>query len=43
MAAPSFYDKPFSETEPLLSEVAQVQADLEAATERWVELEEMTG
>jgi ATP-binding cassette subfamily F protein uup len=43
MAAPSFYDKPFSETEPLLSEVAQVQADLEAATERWIELEEMTG
>ena len=43
MAGPSFYDKPFSETEPLLSEVAQVQADLEAATERWIELEEMTG
>ena len=43
MADPSFYDKPFSETEPLLSEVAQVQADLEAATERWIELEEMTG
>jgi ATP-binding cassette subfamily F protein uup len=43
MADPSFYDKPFSESEPLLSEVAQVQADLEAATERWIELEEMTG
>lgn len=43
MAGPSFYDKPFSETEPLLKEVAEVQADLDAATERWIELEEMTG
>jgi len=41
MADPSFYDKPFGETEPLLKEVAQVQADLDTATERWIELEEM--
>lgn len=43
MADPSFYDKPFSETEPLLKEVAEVQAGLDTATERWVELEEMAG
>ena len=43
MADPSFYDKPFAETEPLLKEVAEVQASLDAATERWMELEEMTG
>jgi len=43
MADPSFYDKPFAETEPLLKEVADVQASLDAATERWMELEEMTG
>jgi len=43
MADPSFYDKPFSETEPLLKEVAEVQAELDTATERWIELEEMTG
>ena len=43
MADPSFYDKSFGETEPLLKEVGQVQADLDTATERWIELEEMIG
>jgi ATP-binding cassette subfamily F protein uup len=43
MADPSFYDKPFSETEPLLKEVAETQATLDTATERWMELEEMAG
>jgi ATP-binding cassette subfamily F protein uup len=43
MADPSFYDKPFSETQPLLKEVAETQATLDTATERWMELEEMAG
>ena len=43
MADPSFYDNPFSETEPLLKEVAETQATLDTATERWMELEEMAG
>ena len=39
IADPAFYDRPFSETEPVLTGLKAKQAELDAATERWVELE----
>jgi ATP-binding cassette subfamily F protein uup len=41
IAEPSFYQKPFADTKPVLNDVAQLQASLDAATERWCELEEL--
>ena len=40
-AAPEFFQKPFAETEPVLKELVDTQAQLDNATERWIELEEM--
>ena len=37
---PAFYDKPFEETQPILESLTQHQQSLEAATERWIELDE---
>ncbi|MFB1001958.1 MAG: ATP-binding cassette domain-containing protein, partial [Pseudomonadales bacterium] len=37
---PAFYDKPFSETQPILESLTAHQQSLEAATDRWVELDE---
>ena len=42
-AAPEFFQRPFAETEPVLKELADTQALLNSATERWIELEEMAG
>ena len=42
-AAPEFFQQPFAETEPVLKELADTQAQLDNATERWIELEEMAG
>ena len=37
---PAFYVKPFSETQPILESLTAHQQSLEAATERWIELDE---
>ena len=37
---PAFYDKPFAETQPILESLTAHQQSLEAATDRWVELDE---
>jgi len=37
---PAFYDKPFAETQPILESLTVQQQSLEAATERWIELDE---
>ena len=37
---PAFYDKPFEETQPILESLTQHQQSLEAATERWIALDE---
>ena len=42
-ATPEFFQRPFAETEPVLKELADTQSQLDNATERWIELEEMTG
>ena len=42
IAEPRFYDRPFTATEPVLSSLANLQQQLEDATERWVTLEEMS-
>ena len=39
---PTFYDKPFAETQPILESLTAHQQSLEAATERWIELDEQT-
>ena len=39
---PAFYDKPFAETQPILESLTAHQQSLEAATERWIELDEQT-
>ncbi len=39
-ADPAFYDRPHPEVEAALHDLAHTQADLEAATERWLELED---
>lgn len=40
---PDFYNQPFTETQPILDSLAEKQHALDAASERWVELEEMKG
>ena len=35
-----FYDRPFDETRPILDAMLAKQAELDAAIDRWVELEE---
>ena len=40
-SAADFYNQDFSETEPVLKALAETQQALDAATERWIELEEM--
>ena len=42
-SAADFYNQDFSETEPVLKALAETQQALDAATERWVELEELQG
>ena len=37
---PAFYDKPFTETQPILESLTAHQQSLEAATERWIALDE---
>ena len=37
---PAFYDKPFTETQPILESLTTHQQSLEAATERWIALDE---
>jgi ABC transport system ATP-binding/permease protein len=39
--APEFYAQPFDAVEPVLNELASTREELEAALERWMELEEM--
>ena len=41
MARPEFYDKPFHQTQKVMDAMAKAQKALDAATERWIELEEM--
>lgn len=41
IAEPSFYEKPFEETQPVMDELASIHKKLDEATERWMELEEM--
>lgn len=38
---PAFYDQPFEKTQPVLDELGEIQTQLDKATERWFELEEM--
>ena len=40
IAPPEFYDRPFDETRPILDAMLAKQAELDAAIDRWVELEE---
>lgn len=40
-AQADFYNKPIEETQPVLTQLAETEAELEAAVERWGELEEM--
>jgi ATP-binding cassette subfamily F protein uup len=40
IAAPGFYAQPFEQTQPVLLALAVTTAELDAATERWLELEE---
>ena len=40
-ADPDFYNKPFTETQPILDELAKKQQALDIAAERWIVLEEM--
>ncbi|MBG57432.1 MAG: ABC transporter ATP-binding protein [Porticoccus sp.] len=42
-ADPDFFNRPFTETQPVLDQLAEKQQALDAAAERWVELEEMKG
>ena len=42
-ADPDFYNKPFTETQPILDSLEEKQQILDTAAERWVELEEMKG
>ena len=39
MSAPGFYQSDYEEVQRVMNELAQVQAGLEAAFERWDELE----
>ncbi|WP_339639618.1 ATP-binding cassette domain-containing protein [uncultured Porticoccus sp.] len=42
-ADPDFFNRPFTETQPVLDQLAEKQQALDTAAERWVELEEMKG
>ena len=42
-ADPDFYNKSFTETQPILDSLEKKQRTLDTAAERWVELEEMKG
>jgi len=42
-ADPDFFNRPFTETQPVLDKLAEKQQTLDTAAERWVELEEMKG
>jgi len=41
IANPAFYDQPFEQTQPVLDKLGQVQVQLDQATARWFELEEI--
>jgi len=41
IAAPDFYDRPFEETRPVLDDMLSKQTALDAAVDRWADLEEM--
>lgn len=43
IAAPAFYEQPFEQTQPVMDSLSDLQAQLDTATERWFELEEMRG
>ena len=40
IGAPDFYDRPFDETRPVLDAMLSKQTELDAAVDRWVDLEE---
>ena len=40
-ANPDFYNQPYTDTQPVLDELAEKQSWLDSSTERWIELEEM--
>ena len=42
-ANPDFYNKDYTETQPILDKLGEKQQELDTAAERWVELEEMKG
>ena len=42
-ADPDFFNRPFTETQPVLDQLAEKQQALDTAAERWIELEEMKG
>ena len=43
IADPTFYDQPYEKTQPVMDHLSQLQTELDTATERWFELEEMRG
>ena len=40
IGTPDFYDRPFDETRPVLDAMLSKQTELDAAVDRWVDLEE---
>lgn len=40
---PEFYNQPYEQTQPLLEQLSARQEELDTATQRWLELEEMVG
>jgi ATP-binding cassette subfamily F protein uup len=40
---PDFYQRDYSETQPVLDQLADLERELEQYLDRWGELEEMTG
>lgn len=42
-ANPDFYNKDYTETQPILDKLGEKQQELDTAAERWIELEEMKG
>ena len=43
LADPTFYDQPYEKTQPVMDHLSQLQTELDTATERWFDLEEMRG
>ena len=43
IAEPSFYEQSFEQTQPIMDDLSGLQKQLDTATERWFELEEMRG